>query len=64
MPRWRTDASGTKGITWHRFRERAGRRVERLLRAARPGDAAKIAAALIEDFERPAADGGVEDIDR
>ena len=58
-----TYVSGTKGITWHRFRERemAGEWSGYSERPT-PDDASKIATALIEAFERPAAEGGVDEI--
>ena len=58
-----TYVSGTKGITWHRFRERemAGEWSGYSERPS-PDDASKIATALIEAFERPAAEGGVDEI--
>ena len=58
-----TYVSGTKGITWHRFRERemAGEWRGYSERPT-PDDASKIATALIEAFERPAAEGGVDEI--
>ena len=58
-----TYVSGTKGITWHRFRERelAGEWRGYSERPA-PDDASKIATALIEAFERPAAEDGVDEI--
>jgi F-type H+-transporting ATPase subunit gamma len=58
-----TYVSGTKGITWHRFRERelAGEWSGFSERPG-PGDAARIAGALLEAFERPAAEGGVDEI--
>jgi F-type H+-transporting ATPase subunit gamma len=58
-----TYVSGTKGVTWHRFRERemAGEWRGYSERPT-PDDASKIATALIEAFERPAAEGGVDEI--
>ena len=58
-----TYVSGAKGITWHRFRERemAGEWSGYSERPT-PDDASKIATALIEAFERPAAEGGVDEI--
>ena len=58
-----TYVSGTKGITWHRFRDRemAGEWSGYSERPS-PDDASKIATALIEAFERPAAEGGVDEI--
>ena len=58
-----TYVSGTKGITWHRFldREMAGEWRGYSERPT-PDDASKIATALIEAFERPAAEGGVDEI--
>ena len=58
-----TYVSGTKGIAWHRFRERelAGGWSGYSERPA-PGDAARIAGALLEAFGRPAGEGGVDEI--
>ena len=58
-----TYVSGAKGITWHRFRERElAAEWSGFSERPAPADAAKIAAALIEAFERPAAEGGVDEI--
>jgi F-type H+-transporting ATPase subunit gamma len=55
--------SGAKGITWHRFRDRElAAEWHGFSERPAPQDAAKIAAALIEAFGRPAADGGVDEI--
>jgi F-type H+-transporting ATPase subunit gamma len=58
-----TYVSGVKGITWHRFRERelAGEWSGFSERPA-PRNAAEIAAAVLEAFNRPAAEGGVDEI--
>jgi len=58
-----TYVSGAKGITWHRFRERevAGDWSGFSERPA-PGNAADIASTLIDAFNRPAAEGGVDEI--
>ena len=58
-----TYVSGAKGITWHRFRERelAGEWSGFSERPA-PQNAADIATAVIEAFNRPAAEGGVDEI--
>src|SRR5215471_881154 len=58
-----TYVSGTKGITWHRFRDRdlAGEWRGFSERPA-PGNAAAIASAVLEAFERPTAEGGVDEI--
>ncbi len=58
-----TYVSGTKGITWHRFREREmADEWSGYSERPTPDDASKIATALIEAFERPAAEGGVDEI--
>jgi F-type H+-transporting ATPase subunit gamma len=58
-----TYVSGTKGITWHRFRERelAGEWRGFSERPA-PANAAEIASTVLEAFERPTAEGGVDEI--
>jgi F-type H+-transporting ATPase subunit gamma len=58
-----TYVSGTKGITWHRFRGRelAGEWSGFSERPA-PRNAADIASTLIDAFNRPAAEGGVDEI--
>jgi F-type H+-transporting ATPase subunit gamma len=58
-----TYVSGAKGITWHRFRgrEMAGEWKGFSERPA-PANAAEIASALLEAFERPTAEGGVDEI--
>jgi len=58
-----TYVSGAKGITWHRFRGRelAGEWKGFSERPA-PANAAEIASALLEAFERPTAEGGVDEI--
>ena len=58
-----TYVSGTKGITWHRFRDRelAGEWRGFSERPA-PANAAEIASAVLEAFERPTAEGGVDEI--
>jgi F-type H+-transporting ATPase subunit gamma len=58
-----TYVSGTKGITWHRFRERElAAEWKGLSERPAPADAAAIASAVLEAFERPTADGGVDEI--
>ena len=59
----RTYVSGTKGITWHRFRDRelAGEWRGFSERPA-PANAAEIASAVLEAFEQPTAEGGVDEI--
>jgi F-type H+-transporting ATPase subunit gamma len=54
---------GTKGIVWHRFRDRelAGEWSGFTERPA-PSNARDVAATLLEQFDRPAADGGVDEI--
>jgi F-type H+-transporting ATPase subunit gamma len=55
--------SGTKGITWHRFRGRElAAEWHGFSERPAPQDAGKIAGALIEAFGRPVADGGVDEI--
>jgi len=58
-----TYVSGAKGITWHRFRghELAGEWKGFSERPA-PANAAAIASAVLDAFERPAAEGGVDEI--
>ena len=58
-----TYVSGTKGITWHRFRDRelAGEWRGFSERPA-PANAAEIASAVLEAFEQPTAEGGVDEI--
>src|SRR5215471_12404985 len=58
-----TYVSGTKGITWHRFRDRelAGEWRGFSERPA-PANAAAIASAVLEAFEQPTAEGGVDEI--
>src|SRR5262249_8775373 len=58
-----THVSGAKGITWHRFRghELAGEWKGFSERPA-PANAAAIASAVLDAFERPAAEGGVDEI--
>ena len=58
-----TYVSGAKGITWHRFRGRelAGE-WHGFSERPTPANAAAIASALLEAFERPAAEGGVDEI--
>jgi len=58
-----TYVSGTKGITWHRFRDRelAGE-WSGFSEQPRPRNAADIADTLIDAFSRPAAEGGVDEI--
>jgi F-type H+-transporting ATPase subunit gamma len=55
--------AGRKGIGWHRFRDLAIQQ-EWSGFSARPSyaDAEKVAAALLEVFERPTAEGGVDEI--
>jgi F-type H+-transporting ATPase subunit gamma len=58
-----TYVSGTKGITWHRFRERELAAEWRgFSERPGPGDATRIAETLIEAFELPTAEGGVDEI--
>jgi F-type H+-transporting ATPase subunit gamma len=58
-----TYVSGTKGITWHRFRERElSGDWSGFSERPTPGDAAKIAEAVLGAFSRPAAEGGVDEI--
>ena len=58
-----TYVSGTKGITWHRFRERElSGNWSGFSERPTPGYAAKIAEAVLEAFSRPAAEGGVDEI--
>jgi F-type H+-transporting ATPase subunit gamma len=58
-----TYVSGAKGITWHRFR---GRELAGEWRGfserPRPANAAAIASAVLEAFEQPTAEGGVDEI--
>jgi len=58
-----TYVSGTKGITWHRFRDRelAGEWRGFSERPA-PANAAEIASVVLEAFEQPTAEGGVGEI--
>jgi F-type H+-transporting ATPase subunit gamma len=58
-----TYVSGTKGITWHRFRDREVAGEWRGF-SERPGpaNAAEIATAVLEAFEKPTAEGGVDEI--
>jgi F-type H+-transporting ATPase subunit gamma len=59
-----TYVSGAKGITWHRFRgHELAAEWRGFSERPRPGNAAAIAQALLEAFERPAAEGGVNEID-
>jgi F-type H+-transporting ATPase subunit gamma len=58
-----TFVSGTKGITWHRFRERELAAEWRgFSERPAPANAAAIASAVLEAFERPTAEGGVDEI--
>jgi len=58
-----TYVSGAKGITWHRFRDRelAGE-WRGFSERPTPANAADIASAVLEAFEQPAAEGGVDEI--
>jgi F-type H+-transporting ATPase subunit gamma len=58
-----TYVSGTKGIAWHRFRQRelAGQ-WSGFSEDPAPKNATEIATALLEAFERPAAEGGVDEL--
>ena len=58
-----TFVSGTKGITWHRFRERELAADWRgFSERPAPANAAAIASVLLEAFELPTAEGGVDEI--
>ncbi len=55
--------SGLKGITWHRFRDRAmGGEWSGYSDVPAHPDATRITDALLEAFARPASDGGVDEI--
>jgi F-type H+-transporting ATPase subunit gamma len=58
-----TYVSGTKGIAWHRFRQRdlAGQ-WSGFSEDPAPKNATEIATALLEAFERPTAEGGVDEL--
>ncbi len=58
-----TYVSGTKGVTWHRFRDRemAGD-WSGFSERPTPRNAADMASTLIDAFNRPADDGGVDEI--
>jgi F-type H+-transporting ATPase subunit gamma len=58
-----TYVSGNKGIAWHRFRQRelAGQ-WSGFSEDPAPKNATEITAALLEAFERPTADGGVDEL--
>ncbi len=58
-----TYVTGTKGIVWHRFRGRElARQWSGFSDNPRPANAHEVTAALLEAFELPAADGGVDEI--
>jgi F-type H+-transporting ATPase subunit gamma len=58
-----TYVSGTKGITWHRFRDRELTGEWRgFSERPAPANAAEIASAVLEAFEQPTAEGGVDEI--
>jgi len=58
-----TYVSGTKGITWHRFRDRdLADEWRGFSERPAPANAAAIASAVLEAFERPTAEGGVDEI--
>jgi F-type H+-transporting ATPase subunit gamma len=55
--------SGRKGITWHRFRQREmGGEWSGFSDTPTNENAGEITAALLEAFERPASEGGVDEI--
>jgi len=55
--------SGRKGITWHRFRRREmGGEWSGFSDTPTSANAGEITAALLEAFERPASEGGVDEI--
>ncbi len=55
--------SGRKGITWHRFRQREmGGEWSGFSETPANANASEITAALLEAFERPASEGGVDEI--
>jgi F-type H+-transporting ATPase subunit gamma len=58
-----TYVSGHKGIAWHRFRDRelAGA-WSGFSDSPAPANAAEITATLLEAFERPASEGGVDEL--
>jgi F-type H+-transporting ATPase subunit gamma len=58
-----TYVSGNKGIAWHRFRQRelAGQ-WSGFSEDPAPKNATEITAALLEAFERPTAEGGVDEL--
>ncbi len=55
--------AGRKGITWHRFRQREmGGEWSGFSDTPTNANASEITAALLEAFERPASEGGVDEI--
>ena len=55
--------AGRKGITWHRFRQRAmAAEWSGFSDTPRNADASEITAPLLEAFDRPADEGGVDEI--
>ena len=55
--------AGRKGITWHRFRQREmGGEWSGFFDTPTNANASEITAALLEAFERPASEGGVDEI--
>jgi F-type H+-transporting ATPase subunit gamma len=58
-----TYVAGRKGISWHRFRNRGlAAEWQGFSDTPRQDNAAEITRALLEAFERPAEDGGVDEI--